>query len=60
MFGAWRGDGQSLKSVGYGFVGFVCGQRLCINFFVSRTNFLTTMRSLERDNNKSCIVNMDA
>ena len=27
------------------FVGFVCRQRLCINFFVSRANYLTTLRS---------------
>ena len=27
------------------FVGFVCRQRLCINFSVSRVNFLTTLHS---------------
>ena len=29
------------------FIGSVCRQRLCINFSVSRVNFLTTLRSLE-------------
>ena len=27
------------------FIGFVCRQKLCINFYVSRANFLTTSHS---------------
>ena len=27
------------------FIGFVCRQRLCINFSISRVNFLTTLHS---------------
>ena len=37
--------GEAVKTCLYGFVGFVCRQRLCINFSYSRVNFLTILRS---------------